>query len=281
MPLSKEERTNSKEILKDIEQNIKDRLDEIKDTLAERIAKYQGAKTDAEKAAIKEKVSKLEFKINNREYVESSNYIRDANINIRIQSPEQLAQEKKPGSFGAMNEQETEAMAATNPLTPLSAEQTAKSLGRALLMTGEKAKAIFPKVAGREDMKRALERKLKKLKADKPEMAAEVESFLGDDTFKDNTTWKKAPSEKPQLESRPIVKTNDDGKLEIRMQLPDGKAGEIIEKLAADAPQQKQGGAGMQNAQTAIGSKLTPENLATMKAVEQLLKQHQEAALTR
>ncbi|MGE0754478.1 MAG: hypothetical protein AB7L92_04895 [Alphaproteobacteria bacterium] len=282
IPVAKEQLEDVKAFGEHIEKNIKDRLTDIKADLADRIIRYGKIEDPKRQAEIKAQTDKLEFKIelNNSD----TNETQSLTANIFIQSPDQLAALAKPGSVGSMKEAQQEALHATNPLHELSGNHLSKAIAGALLHAGDKAEEIFPLIAGREDMRRAMEKQLEELRTAKPDMSAEIDSFLADDTFKDNNKWGRSPTERPDLETRPEIKTTDEGKLQIRLQLPDGKAGEIIEALASQTPAEAQEqAASIAKPQTAMGAALGPQqqDKAMAEAINTVLRKYQEAALTR
>ncbi len=208
----------------------------IKETLANRVAKYKGiAKDDAAgMAAIKEKINALEFDVTTFEagITASEPYQR---ITITIATKEQKAALEDSGK--RFDRAAIEEMGKTNILNELTNEQLGKALGRAVLGAGAGAADRFPKIAGREDMKRAVAKSLVRLKIAKPELAEEVDAFLKDDSFKSHQNYGKAQDEKPQLKSKPIVNKDPgkSGEMTIEFSLPAGKAQEIMEQLAAPA----------------------------------------------
>jgi hypothetical protein len=282
IPLDETEQVNSKSIVEGMEKNIKGRLTDIKALLVSRIAKYQGVTDDAGKAAIKQKVDALTFDITSSEFNKQTDFSKPAQINISILSPEQVEASKDPNKVKGMSAEQEKTLSATNVLDSLTTEQLGKALGRSFLHAGDTSVDMFPKIAGRDDMKRAIIKSLVRLKTAKPETAKDVDTFLADNTFKDPESWFKPQSKKEDVKSRPKISTDkDDGTLHINFELRAGQAYEVIKSLAAmDAPQQQAAMAKVE--ETAVGA-ITPasQERAMAEAINQVLSAHQPAGQSR
>ncbi|MFO0389669.1 MAG: hypothetical protein ACK502_08150 [Alphaproteobacteria bacterium] len=281
LPLTRDEQPNSKALIEAAEANIKSRLPAIKALLAERLAKYKNVTDAAGRATIKEQVDKLTFQISSHEYNKQDRMSIPAQVNITIMSPVQAQEVQDPPKFYGKPEEEKRKIAATNPLDSLTIEQLGKSLGRSFLHAGDTANELFPKIAGREDMKRAVIKSLVRLKKAKPELAKDVDSFIADDTFKDTDNWGKPKGQQVEAKGRPEVSTDKDGKLHISMDLPAGQAYEVIKSLAGmDAPKQQATMAKVE--ETAVGA-ITPsmQEKALAAAIDQVLSAYQPAGQSR
>ena len=281
LPLTREEQPNSKALIEAAEANIKERLPAIKALLAERLAKYKNVKDDAGKAALKAEVEKLDFQISRSEYVKHDNMSIPARLSVIIMSPEQAKEVQDPPKFYGKPEEEKKKIGATNPLDALPMEQLGKALGRSFLHAGDKANELFPKIAGRDDMKAAIIKSLVRLKKAKPDLAKEVDSFLADDTFKDTDNWLKPKSQHVEAKGRPEVSTDKDGRLHITMDMPAGQSFEAIKALAAmDTPAEQPTMAKVE--ETALGA-ITPamQVKALSAAIDQVLGNYQGGGQSR
>lgn len=215
----KQESVNEETIVAD---NIRERLPEIKETLVKRLQKYL---PDESADTIKQAVEQLQANV-----VTDSWGQDNVTITLALSSPEQhqtLVADKK------LNDDEFKNLRETNILTRrengLSDEQLGKALGRALLHGGETAKDIFPIIAGREDMKRAISKKLKKFAEANPDKAAEATAVLNDDIFKEHRWQGKDQLKQPALFNKCPCKENE---MTVDLYVPAGKAFELVEALA-------------------------------------------------
>jgi len=157
--------------------NITARIPAIKEMIAKRLAssKYLGDEMSAED--IQKQVNSLIITV------------KDATIFIASPDQEKESDRLKDPKAIPLTEEEQKKLAATNILSKLPKEKLGKILGRAFLHAGDKAEEIFPLVAAREDMKRAITRQLKIFKYSEagqkdPELQKTVDEFIADDAFK-------------------------------------------------------------------------------------------------
>lgn len=241
-----------------VAKNIEARLDAIKDLLAKRVLKYTpSADTDEKKKTLEQAIKGLKYTI-----APSSSAYGGKGVMIQIMSEKQLEFSKLPGNAPPENPAE---LIATNPLNALkngdkddekgpdgqpNPPHLKKALARAFLFAGDKANEIFPLVAGKDDMRRAITKPLVILKdklvkdTTKPENAdlvKKLDTFLADDTFKDPDRWS-TPVEEREDQKSPVrfIKDNDatdgkpyeKGKMKIVIDLPSDKFPAIRDELA-------------------------------------------------
>ncbi len=223
---------------KNIAENIRGRLPDIKQKLAERIAKYQGATDDAAKQAIAQQVEKMDVTLTFNETAKNDNYFSPGSISITFASPEQAEATKNKNVPGATPPDQL-TLNKTNPLSSLTDEQLGKALGRSVLTAGETAKDVFPLIAGREDMKRAVTKKLKAFAKTHPEHEQCVQEFLKDDAFKQQHQWDAPKNQRVELKKPPVVNKDPSkpGEMTIDLTLSQGKAWEAVQAIAALDPQ--------------------------------------------
>jgi|GEM_PF-6917399 len=238
-----------------IVKNFESRKAAIMDMLADRVVKYTpGLDTQEKKDAVKAQVKRLEVTF------ASQSSGDDKSVYIYIMSPEQLAATKLPGGISADKIKE---LSPTNPLLALQNGEDdqdpdkkkpqphlKKALARSFLFAGENHIEIFPYIAGKEDMRRAVLKSLVSLKKRAaenptlvdPTLGKRVDEFLSDPVFKDQSQWGK-PVEKQQSlpESVRFVKSTsgdngqpyEKGVMEVSIDLPPEKFQKIREDIAA------------------------------------------------
>jgi hypothetical protein len=185
--------------------------------------KYLGPKDDNAKAEIKKKVDDLT--------------IESKNGYVKIMSPEQKAESDRLKDLKAesLKPEEEKKLAETNILSKLTTEKLGKILGRSFLHSGATADEIFPVIAGREDMKRAVERQLKVLKysaagQSDPELAKSVDDFLADAVFKKHEYHGRVKLRQPP----DFEKSSDPEKMgmaTITLSLPKGEGAKTLAAL--------------------------------------------------
>jgi hypothetical protein len=234
--------------------NIEARKEAILEELAKRVIKYTPeADTEAEKTALKEKVKNLEVLVD-------SDGKFGSRVTIQIMTKEQLAASRdEEGHPKAIAPEKVAELAKDNPLNALkngekeldkdNPPHLQKALARSFLFAGEKANDIFPQIAGKDDMRRAIIKSLMKLKAaalqqqpDAP-LAKAVDAFLDDDVFKDVSRWNSPASERETLKT-PINFTkngglagsdgapDEKGTMRFVVSVPTDKLPEIIDQIA-------------------------------------------------
>jgi hypothetical protein len=229
----------------------------ILDMLAERVVKYTpSADTDEKKNALKAQVKALEVII-------TSSDTYGKRVTITIMSKAQL--EATKGADGKPQEipaDKVAELAATNPLNALkngekeldkdNPPHLQKALARSFLFAGDKANDIFPMIAGKDDMRRAVIKTLVKLKtvrmAENPtsQIGKAIDNFLNDDVFKEVDRWG-TPSNERQDFKQPIVfvkdggrglnasdKPYEKGKMEFTVSVPTNKLPQILELVATN-----------------------------------------------
>lgn len=207
-----------------VKADLEARKDAILAMLQKRAIKYlTKGLDDAAKAAktveIAEQFKQVKMEITYNEPVMHGDYSGPGSISVRIASQ---AQKESGITFKdkVMTPEDKEKLRASNPLTAsnpnkaasseeyaVSGDELGKALGRAVLFEGEHGKtptAIFPKVAGKEDMKRAIAKQLVAFKATNPGMAKEVDNFLNDEAFKGDD-WNKPKRLRQEHKVMPIV----------------------------------------------------------------------------
>ena len=228
-----------------IVKNLEDRKDAILETLAKRVVKYTPEMdTPEKKAALEESVKKLNVVVSAQESD------RGKKIIIQILSDLQLEASKAPSGF---NPERIAEYVASNPLAALQNGENdkdpnkpqphlQKALARSILFAGEKATEIFPLIAGKEDMARAVGKSLTHLKnkANNPELSKKIDTFLADGVFKDSDSWGK-PIEERQDKPRALTFTKnvsdtanapyEKGVMEVTIPLPGDKFPEILAKM--------------------------------------------------
>lgn len=212
--------------------NITERLPEIRALLAKRLEKYTPGLTPEQRKLQQEQVAKLDVSVTQSD---SDDW---AHVRVEFRSPEQVALRGNEYDKGGQDSKTLAAAKETNPLHVLNTEQLGKAMGRSLLHSSEKAHEVFPLIAGREDMKRAVCKSLCRLKAAKPELSKDIDAFMNDDMFKPHHTWDKAPSERPTLKELPAIHKDLDkpGVMTVNLHLPKGTLGEVIAQIAALDP---------------------------------------------
>ncbi len=235
-----------------IADNLQKRLEEIKESLAQRTVKYTtGLENEEQKQALLTKIKNLDFAVSS----DSDTHL----VTIDIRSKEQLEARKNNKDLGQLTGEELQKLRDSNPLNALkdgdgkSSENPAhlqKAVARAVLFAGDTAKDIFPIIAGREDMKRAVAKSLVRLKLAKPELAEKVDAFINDDIFKEHHHWGRftarivgEPDSKQIPRIRKITKTDGTdnytpGKVEVTLNLPARKLKDILEQIAGMSQQQ-------------------------------------------
>ena len=242
-----------------VQKNLEDRMDAIKSMLAERVVKYTPeAATEEQKQALRDRVKALDFAVS------ATKYDSGAYLNIAVLSKEQLEYAKKTTTgfnAPALSADETKALRDSNPLNALKDgegkdAQLQKAVARSVLFAGDKAMEVFPIIAGREDMKRAVIKPLVKFAKEKPEQADIVSKFIDDDAFKKHENWRfsdgigthddRADGEKKQPRVSKIGATQaadgsekyTPGVIKVELELPAKKFKAIIEQLASPAEHQ-------------------------------------------
>jgi hypothetical protein len=240
-----------------IAESFEARKTAILDMLAERVVKYTpSADTDEKKNALRAQVKALEV------FVEPADTY-SKRVTIRIMSKAQLAATKDAdGKPQAIPVDKVAELAATNPLNALkngekeldkdNPPHLQKALARSFLFAGDKANDIFPMIAGKDDMRRAVIKTLIKLKAARmaenpnSQIGKAVDNFLNDDVFKEVDRWG-TPANERQDFKQPIVfvkdggrglnasdKPYEKGKMEFTVSVPTNKLPQILEMVATN-----------------------------------------------
>ncbi len=239
-----------------VQKNLEARMEAIKAMLAERVVKYTPeAATDEQKQALRDRVKALDFAVS------ASKTDYGSLLSINVMSKEQLAVAKQNQSAGykgpTLSADETKALRDSNPLNALKDDdktaQLQKAVARSVLFAGDKAMEVFPIIAGREDMKRAVIKPLVRLAQAKPEMADKVKNFIEDDTFKKHENWVysgvigtsnnsvEGGKQQPRIVKTPAIKTADGnekytpGQITVSLDLPANKFKAIVESIAGVA----------------------------------------------
>jgi hypothetical protein len=220
---------NAEEMKKSLEAD----LSEIKEMLAQRIAKYKGVDRKDEKAmqAIRDKINPLHYEVFTDQFNINPGQTPRTAIIVKIMTDDQKKTLADPAQ--ANDHAKLETQGKDNILNELTTEQLGKAIGRSFLFAGKNAVDRFPKLSGRKDMERAVVTSLLRLEASHPELAAEINEFRTSDTFKAHHNYDKKPDEKPVLKSKPFVNKdpNKPGEMTIDLSLQSGKAAEIIAAL--------------------------------------------------
>lgn len=163
------------------------------------------ADATAKKAQIAEQFKSITMEITFSEPHVGDDYTSPGQVTVMIQSK---AQKESSVTFKdkVMSPEDKEALRNSNPLTASNSNKAAsteqyaittadlgKALGRAVLFEGDNARtptAIFPKIAGKEDMKTAITKQLVAFKAANAGMATQIDEFLNDEAFK-GQDWNK------------------------------------------------------------------------------------------
>jgi hypothetical protein len=236
--------------------NFESRKDAIKEMLANRVVKYTpGLDTKEKKENLAAQVKDLEIII-----TPSSNDVGQI-ASIQIMSKKQKDEIKAAGSGVPDNIPD---LLASNPLmalkdgeddkNPENPAHLKKALARSFLFAGEKANDIFPLVAGKDDMRRAIAKSLVHLKNRQPEnteLAKKIDAFLGDDVFKDPDRWGTPVEERKDFKEAPRFlkmgreigsKPYTKGEMAIELTVPADKFTKIRDQLAAlaEMPQAQQ-----------------------------------------
>lgn len=171
---------------------------------------------EGDDAAIVEATNKLSISSSN------SNFY---SVNFTLQSPEQLLHEKNKKDNTPEQAVDETALLASNPLNRLGEADIKKVLAATMFQMLKQAKdvtlpnahivkpeTIFPEIAGKVDMQRALSDIFIEAKKQKPELAAKMDEILAHDLFSEaqrevkneDKTAKDAPKEpsKPSLDIR-------------------------------------------------------------------------------
>lgn len=193
-----------------IKADLEARKGEIMGLLQKRAEKYLTSGlapelAEAKKAEIAQQFAGLSMEISYIEPAGGDNFSAPGTISVSIASK---AQKESGITFKdkVMTDADKQALRDSNPLTAsnpnkaasqevyaIDARRLGKALGRAVLFGGEHGRtptAIFPKVAGKEDMKTAIAKQLVRFKATHPAMAKDVDDFLNDEAFK-GSDWQK------------------------------------------------------------------------------------------
>jgi hypothetical protein len=212
---------------------------------------------EAKKADIEKQFEDVTMEVNYTEPSAGGNYSSPGHIHVSIASKKQrdclIAFKEK-----TMTPEDRETLQNTNPLTAAPADKTkgeyaissddiAKATGRALLFEGDnvdgdkaqKPVALFPKLAGKEDMKRAITDALIDFKQANSAMAKEVDEFLGDEAFK-GQDWQKPKRLQQEHKVTPMVvkDAKDPAKaniMSIEFSFKADKAQKLLEDMAAAA----------------------------------------------
>jgi len=240
-----------------IEPNFKERLPEIKKTLADRTIKYvtKGLREngtpepeiEAGIAKLREDIDALEITIN-----------RDSRgVVFSIRSPEQKKyHEEHQGEDIRIEPDNNDALIATNPLqfqlksmvteaekaeNPNASPQLHKALSRAFLYGGgEKAMELFPMVAGRRDMVAALQKEAKKVIAEHPEKAEAFKEIIDSPIFDKQSPFADLEDAGVAPAKAKFYKTPDDPTVKLVMSVEKSKIHETISALASMAGQGQQ-----------------------------------------
>jgi hypothetical protein len=229
------ENENVKQFLEDFKAD----MPEKKEMLVQRIAKYKGIdkKDEAGMSAIRARVNDLVFDTTDQQQNMNGKPVTFIVTTVITKKQQELLGNPETANDKIAIEKAGE----TNILNELTVEQRNKAIPRAFLFAGAHAKEMFPKMAGRKDMGIAIKKSLLRLKAAKPELATEIDTFLNDDTFKSHYNFGTAPGETPTLKTKAFINKDPDnvsGALTIDLALPLGDADKIIAALAN--PPQKQ-----------------------------------------
>lgn len=225
----------------EVANNLQGRLDSIKKTVANRISKYLGITDDAKKAEIEKEVAGYEFSVSFSEGQEGGR------VSINVRSPEQIKARQELVNGHAPKDpvavSETNLLFKVKQLDEKNGTQNlGKLMGRAILMDGtEEAKLLFPKIAGREDMKRTLGKifaKLGEQHKDDPQVQELIKSTLEDDIFKDKRQHNKSEEKREyqKFEAYGFVDPEHPTQFKVRINLPSGKAQDVLKEIAALAP---------------------------------------------
>lgn len=273
--------------VEEAKKTLEDRKTEFLSTFA-RMAAKKLTQDPAEREKIAERIKTFDVQITSQSY---DNWHR---ISMEIRSPEVLKAMKEPGGLEALGAEKQKELSDNNPLlrlkdgdgTPGNPADLKKSLARAIFFTGEKAHQpipLFAKIAGAQDVKRAIEKSLNYAKALKPELAGDVDAVLNDPVFQQHG-WgaTKNPDGSPikkHIQIRKLASADNyiEGQFEVNLAIPTEKLTEVLGQLAAMEPpavvQQASmpaGALGLSPESTNVGA-VTP--LMQMKALDTALKQ--------
>lgn len=230
-----DDKVNPKEFAKKIETNIKSRLPEIQQSLAENTIKYVTKNLQHEGKSEAEIASKIAEVQTNMAKLEITTTVEGGEFSIAIRSPEQ----KKiiaDGLFAAFDK--SAELKATNPLNLLSetvtqheldtnsgaSSQLNKAISRAVLYAGgEKAMEVFPIIAGKKDVANAIKKEAKRF----PEKEHAFHDILNSELFKTHSKEHPEPA-------KPIFKKNPEhpDTLELWINIPKDKVKHTVEVLA-------------------------------------------------
>lgn len=233
--------------VEDAKKMVTGRLDEFKATLARMAAKKLAPGDVAEQALIIQKVKALDVT------VEADGFNGWNNISVVISSPGVAEARKQQGGLRALDAEALKKLQSANPLLLLKEDlltpDLQKTLARAILFEGERAEkpvALFSKVAGPLDVKAAIQKTLRYIKREKPELAADVDAIMNDPLFNDQWRWgaTKNADGTPKKAKIRIGKTDllgdyTPGQMIASLPIPADKLPEVLEQLAAlDTPAQ-------------------------------------------
>lgn len=221
-----------------IAENIRKRLNDIKEMLAQRLIKAKNITNEIEKKELTERVNQLDFHVIANSGYSSGGDVSTGSVNIEIRSPKQLEkyeESKEKNNDIAVHDDDT--LKKTNLLSDFDTLAVSKALSRAIQTAGgEKAEEVMPAIAGASDIRRKLEKVLSKFEQEHPEHAHKVA-----DVLHSNVLVRGWSDECKKFTKEPVhyIKDADSdkrGTMIVEMTLPEGKAAQVIQKLAAMQP---------------------------------------------
>lgn len=152
---------------------------------------------------------------------------------IHIRSPKQQQHKEKPAEKVDLDE-----LGKTNLFSMIPEQKNRfKLASRLVLFEGEKLKEpadFFLDVAGTQDMKSALGKVMARLKEKKPELTDKIDTLLAEDVFHKRRQWNLPRGEQEEWKGHgyAYVSTRDPNMVKVSINLPKGKAEEILDQLA-------------------------------------------------
>lgn len=208
------------EVAKDLES----RLPEFKKGIAARLAKKCGLGT-AEEVLAKFEAQGLEFTISTKEG--GGRYASGGTVTVDIRSKAQTEALKAPGGIAAVTGEARKALTKDNPLYAVSDTEADPKLQKALahsyFTAGTPDPKVIASVIGAKDLRKWLEKALKPLAEQKPELKADIDAVLSDDRLKVFEFGKPMKMQEKNSKGSFLIDTDskEPGKMTVTLTLPE------------------------------------------------------------
>lgn len=235
------EHLNAGMTMNQIKENLEAGKEEILNTLADRVAKYKGVRGNKEEEAkIRTALAALEFEVHSTgERIDGEN-TKTGSISLVFRSSKQKeAKELRERENSKKPLDANPELESSNILQTIKPQELAKAMGRAILNRGEKNMDVTMAIIGGKDVYRLLEKKLGKLKQEKPDLAEKVDEVLASTLFKESDF--DTPKSKQHEAKLPLsyvaypayANKHAEDRIVVDIPLPKDEAGKFIRRVAA------------------------------------------------